>query len=48
MDLIGIPYQIILGPRDLENNKCELKNRSSDERVSIDLDDIIKELSKLI
>ena len=25
MDLIGIPYQIILGPRDLENNKCELK-----------------------
>ena len=25
MDLIGIPFQIILGPRDLENNKCELK-----------------------
>ena len=48
MDLIGIPYQIILGPRDLENNKCELKNTLSDQKVSIDLDDIIKELSKLI
>ena len=48
MDLIGIPYQIILGPRDLENNKCELKNRLSNKRVSIDLDNIIKELSKLI
>ncbi len=48
MDLIGIPYQIILGPRDLENNKCELKNRLNDQRVSIDLDNIIKELLKLI
>ena len=48
MDLIGIPYQIILGPRDLENNKCELKNRLNDQRVSIDLGNIIKELSKLI
>ena len=48
MDLIGIPYQIILGPRDLESNKCELKNRLNDERVSIDLDNIIKELLKLI
>ena len=48
MDLIGIPYQIILGPRDLENNKCELKNRLNDQRTSIDLGNIIKELSKLI
>ena len=48
MDLIGIPYQIILGPRDLESNKCELKNRLNDQRVSIDLDNIIKELLKLI
>ncbi|MBP56843.1 MAG: proline--tRNA ligase [Rhodobiaceae bacterium] len=48
MDLIGIPYQIILGPRDLENNKCELKNRLNDQRTNIDLDNIIKELSKLI
>ena len=37
MDLIGIPFQIILGPRDLENNKCELKNRFNDQRVSIDI-----------
>ena len=48
MDLIGIPFQIILGPRDLENNKCELKNRFNDHRVSIDISELVKELNKLI
>ena len=48
MDLIGIPFQIILGPRDLENNKCELKNRFNDQRVSIDINELVKELNKLI
>ena len=48
MDLIGIPFQIILGPRDLENNKCELKNRFNDQRVSIDISELVKELNKLI
>jgi len=46
--LIGIPFQIILGPRDLENNKCELKNRFNDQRVSIDISELVKELNKLI
>ena len=48
MDLIGIPFQIILGPRDLENNKCELKNRFNDQRVSVDINELVKELNKLI
>ena len=48
MDLIGIPFQIILGPRDLEDNKCELKNRFNDQRVSIDISELVKELNKLI
>ena len=48
MDLIGIPFQIILGPRDLENNKCELKNRSNDHRKTINIGEIIEELNKLI
>ena len=48
MDLIGIPSQIILGPRDLENNKCELKNRSNDHRKTINIGEIIEELNKLI
>jgi len=30
-DLIGIPYQVIIGKRDLKNNVVELKNRFSNE-----------------
>ena len=32
MDLIGLPYQLILGPRGLANNLVELKTRASGER----------------
>lgn len=32
MDLIGLPWQLIVGPRGLENGVVELKNRSSGER----------------
>ena len=29
MDLIGIPWQIVVGPRGLERNSVELKHRKS-------------------
>jgi prolyl-tRNA synthetase len=29
-DLIGIPWQCIIGPKSLENKKCEWKNRHTD------------------
>jgi prolyl-tRNA synthetase len=32
-DLIGNPWQIIVGPRGLEKGAVELKNRSTGERT---------------
>ncbi len=38
MDLIGIPYQIIVGPRSLANGMIEVKTRAGGAREEISLD----------
>ncbi len=38
MDLIGLPYQLIIGPRGLENGKVEVKRRSDGHRDEMSLD----------
>ena len=35
MDLIGIPWQIVVGPRGMENGVVEVKHRKSGETVEI-------------
>ena len=35
MDLIGVPWHIILGPRSLDENKVEVKSRRTGESVSM-------------
>jgi prolyl-tRNA synthetase len=35
MDLIGLPWQVIVGPRGLENGVVELKNRATGEREEV-------------
>jgi len=35
MDLIGLPWQIVVGPKGLANNVVELKRRATDERVEL-------------
>ena len=35
MDLIGLPYQIIVGPRGLKEGLVELKDRATDERENL-------------
>ena len=32
MDLIGLPWQIIAGPRGIKNGVIELKNRATGEK----------------
>ena len=32
MDLIGVPYQVIVGPKGLAEGKVEIKDRRSGER----------------
>jgi len=38
MDLIGIPYQIVVGPRGLENGTVEVKTRATGAKEELSLD----------
>jgi prolyl-tRNA synthetase len=41
MDLIGLPWQVIIGPRGLAAGTVELKNRRSGEKVEMPIDAIV-------
>ena len=45
MDLIGLPNQLIVGPRGLANGEIELKNRASGERQTMSIKAAINSLS---
>ncbi|NRG18690.1 proline--tRNA ligase [Rhizobiales bacterium] len=44
MDLIGLPWQLVVGPRGLKDGIVELKNRSSGERVSVSPQEAVNRL----
>ncbi|WP_306028897.1 proline--tRNA ligase [Stappia sp. MMSF_3263] len=44
MDLIGLPWQLIVGPRGLKDGVVELKNRASGERVTISPQEAVNRL----
>lgn len=48
MDLIGLPYQIILGEKSLSQGKVEVKNRLSGETASIRVDVVSSHMEKII
>ena len=41
MDLIGLPWQIVIGPRGLEKDEIEVKNRASGEKVAMSMDAVL-------
>jgi prolyl-tRNA synthetase len=41
MDLIGLPWQVIIGPRGLKDGIAEVKNRKTGERSNVPLTDIV-------
>ncbi|MDJ0643006.1 MAG: proline--tRNA ligase [Erythrobacter sp.] len=41
MDLIGLPWQIIIGPKGVERGTVELKNRATGEREDLPLEELI-------
>jgi prolyl-tRNA synthetase len=45
MDLIGLPWQLIVGPRGLKNGVVELKERRSGERQEASLDSAVARLT---
>jgi prolyl-tRNA synthetase len=44
MDLIGLPHQLIVGPKGLKSGELEVKDRKSGERVSLSPDAAIAKL----
>ncbi|MGC6518209.1 MAG: proline--tRNA ligase [Candidatus Puniceispirillaceae bacterium] len=45
MDLIGVPWQVILGPRSLDKGEVEVKNRHSGESVAMSPDSVASYLA---
>ncbi|MGQ3016952.1 proline--tRNA ligase [Phenylobacterium sp.] len=42
MDLIGVPWQLIIGPKGVAEGKVEIKRRATGERQSLPLEDALK------
>ena len=45
MDLIGLPWQIVIGPKGLANGVVELKRRATDERVELSPADAVAKVA---
>ncbi len=45
LDLIGLPWQIIVGPKGLAENKVELKNRKTGERAMLSAEDAVQRIA---
>jgi prolyl-tRNA synthetase len=45
MDLIGLPWQVIVGPRGLERGVVELKRRATGQREEVSLDSALARLT---
>ena len=45
MDLIGLPWQLVVGPRGLKSGVVELKNRKTGEKVELSQDAALAKLS---
>ena len=44
MDLIGLPWQVIVGPRGLKNGVIELKRRATGDREELSIESVISKL----
>ena len=47
-DLMGFPYQIVLGKRGLKNGTVELKDRASGEREDVAIDEVVSKVAELV
>jgi prolyl-tRNA synthetase len=45
MDLIGLPWQVIVGPRGIANGVVELKNRATGAREELSMDSALARLT---
>jgi prolyl-tRNA synthetase len=45
MDLIGLPWQVIVGPKGVAGGYVEIKNRSNGDRIEVGFDKILEKLN---
>jgi prolyl-tRNA synthetase len=45
MDLVGVPWQVIVGPRGVEKDEVEIKRRATGARETLSLDAVINRLT---
>jgi prolyl-tRNA synthetase len=45
MDLIGLPWQLVVGPRGIAAGTVELKSRATGERVELSLESALARLT---
>lgn len=48
MDLVGLPYQVIVGPNGVKNGVAEIKNRATGEKQEIAFDQVVSYLADKI
>jgi prolyl-tRNA synthetase len=48
MDLIGLPFQLIVGPKGLKSGEVEVKERKSGERVTVTPEAALKTLTERV
>jgi len=44
MDLIGLPWHVVIGPKGLERGVVELKRRATGEKIELSVDDALARL----
>jgi prolyl-tRNA synthetase len=44
MDLIGLPWQMIIGPRGVKNNQVEIKNRATGIKEELSTEDALNKI----
>ena len=47
-DLIGWPYQVVIGKRGAKNGVVELKDRSTGEKREVSVEDIVAEVARVV
>jgi prolyl-tRNA synthetase len=47
-DLLGMPFQLIVGDKGLKNGQVEIKRRRTGERIMVKLEDAVSEMQKLL
>jgi len=45
MDVIGLPWQVVIGPKGLEKGVVELKNRATGEKQELSADDLFNKMT---